>query len=263
MTTVTAVSAPRLLVVQVCDEDGPGRLGGWLSEAGLDLHVVRVDDGEPVPDLDGYGGVLVLGGHQAAYDPPELAPELVPVRDLLRAAVRRQVPTIGVCLGGQLLAQALGGTVRRAVDGPELGGHLVAKKDAAAADPLFATVPFTPDVIQWHYDEIVLLPAGAVLLASSPRYTNQAFRVGACAWGLQFHIETTPDMVRAWAAGDEGKAAEWGLDVDTALERAIAAHNDVAETWTPVARRFAGIVGAFAATGQAPPPATVASPAHW
>lgn len=263
MTTVAPVSQPRLLVVQVCVEDGPGRLGDWLREAGLDLDLVRVDEGEAIPDLDGYGGLLVLGGHQAAYDPPEVSPELVAVRDLLRAAVRRAVPTLAMCLGGQLLAQALGGTVRLAVDGPELGGHLVAKKDVAAADPLFAMVPFTPDVIQWHYDEIALLPAGAVVLASSPRYANQAFRVGACAWGLQFHIETTPDMVTTWAAGDEGRAAEWGLDVDVALAQAIAAHDDVAEAWTPVARRFADIVRAFAATGQAPPPAVVASPAHW
>ncbi|MBA3524511.1 MAG: type 1 glutamine amidotransferase [Geodermatophilaceae bacterium] len=257
------MSAPRLLVVQVCDEDGPGRLGDWLRDAGLELDVVRVDNGEPVPGLDGYDGLLMLGGHQAAYDPPEVSPELVGVRELLRAAVRRQVPTVAVCLGGQLLAQALGGTVRVAVDGPELGAHLVAKKDVAAADPLFSTVPFTPDVIQWHYDEIALLPAGAVLLASSPRYANQAFRVGSCAWGVQFHIETTPEMVAIWAAGDHGRAADWGLDVDVALARAVAVHDDVAEVWTPVAQRFADIVRAFAETGQAPSAAAVPSPAHW
>ncbi|MDQ3456089.1 MAG: type 1 glutamine amidotransferase [Actinomycetota bacterium] len=174
------MDAPRLLVVQLCDDDGPGRAADWLRAAGLELDVRRGDLTDPVPaDLSQHAGLLVLGGHQAAYDPPETSPELPPVTALLRIAVHDRVPALGICLGGQLLARALGGQVRAGVDGPELGGHLVAKKDVAAQDPVFGGVPFTPDVIQWHYDEIAALPVEAVLLASSPLYPYQAFRVGS------------------------------------------------------------------------------------
>lgn len=241
------MDAPRLLVVQLCDDDGPGRAADWLRAAGLELDVRRGDLTGPVPaDLSQHAGLLVLGGHQAAYDPPETSPELPPVTALLRIAVHDRVPALGICLGGQLLARALGGQVRAGVDGPELGGHLVAKKDVAAQDPVFGGVPFTPDVIQWHYDEIAALPVEAVLLASSPLYPYQAFRVGECAWGLQFHIETTPDMVRSWAAKDGGRAAQWGLDVDRALASALGAHDDVEAVWAPAMTRYADVVRRFA-----------------
>lgn len=242
------MDAQPLLVVQLCDDDGPGRVGDWLTAAGCDLDVRRVDRGEPLPaDFGGHSGLLVLGGEQSAYDTSEKSPELGPVLDVLRVAVRDRVPTLGICLGGQLLARALGGVVRKGVDGPELGGHLVAKKDVAAQDPVFSGVPFTPDVVQWHYDEIAELPVAAVLLAGSPLYPYQAFRVGECAWGIQFHIETTPEMVRSWAAGDTGQAAEWGLSVEHALASALAAHDQIAAVWRPAILRFADVVRRSAA----------------
>jgi len=237
------VSDPRALVVQLCDDDGPGRLGDWLRAAGLKLDVVRPDRGAPLPqELIGYDGVVVLGGPQAAYDPPATAPYLNPVMALLRRAVADRVPTLGVCLGGQLLARALGGVVRRGERGPELGAHLVAKRDVAAEDPVFRSVPFTPDVIQWHYDEIAELPQAAVLLASSPAYPNQAFRIGECAWGLQFHIETTPEMVTRWAEQDREQATALGFDVDAVVAGAVAAHDDVEDVWAPAMSRYAGVV---------------------
>lgn len=244
----------RTLVIQLCDDDGPGRLGDWLRAAGLVLEVVRADHGgADAADLSGYDGLVVLGGPQAAYDPPATSPYLQPVLGLLRRAVAEQVPTMAVCLGGQLLAAALGGTVRRGENGPELGAQLVAKRDVAADDPVFRSVPFTPDVIQWHYDEIAELPAGAVLLASSPVYPHQAFRLGECAWGLQFHIETTPEMVELWAAEDRVQATESGVDVDAALAGAIAAHDDVRDAWAPAMTRYAEVVHAAAARRTAAP----------
>lgn len=242
-TSLRAVTASRALVVQLCDDDGPGRLGEWLRAAGLDLDVTRPDLGGELPtDLSGYGGLVVLGGPQAAYDPPATAPYLEPVMALLRRAVAERVPTLGICLGGQLMALALGGVVRRGELGPEIGAHLIAKRDVAAEDPVFRGVPFTPDVIQWHYDEIAELPPSAVLLASSPAYPNQAFRVGDCAWGMQFHIETTPDMVAFWAEQDREQATALGCDVDVALAGALAAHDDVEEAWAPAMARYAGVV---------------------
>jgi GMP synthase (glutamine-hydrolysing) len=153
--------------------------------------------------------------------------------------VRAEVPTLGVCLGAQLLAVATGGRVERGAEGPERGAGLIAKRGATAIDPLFGPMPITPDVIQWHYDVITALPPGAVLLASSPLYENQAFRVGRLAWGVQGHIETTPETVREWAASDPAVA---DFDLTKLLERSDAAHEYVAEVWAPFAARFVDVV---------------------
>jgi GMP synthase-like glutamine amidotransferase len=236
---VASARPARLLVLQLDDSDPPARLADWLTDAGLELDVRALDAGEPVPaDLDGYDGLLVLGGPMGAFD-DETVPYLPGVRTLLRRAVTEQVPTLGVCLGHQLLAGANGGMVRRCADGPEIGAQLIAKRTAAAHDPLFADLPITPDVLQWHYDEVTVLPPGAVQLASSPASEHQAFRLGRVAWGIQFHIETTPDIVRQWAATDPG-LTDW--DLDAVVERAVAVHEDIAEVWPGFAAAFAEIV---------------------
>jgi GMP synthase (glutamine-hydrolysing) len=233
---------PTALVVEPSESCGAGRLGEWLRAAGLLLDT-RSPAAGPLPDPGTYAAVVVMGGPMGAYD-DTAHPWLAGLRDLLRDAVGRQVPTLGVCLGGQLLAGALGGQVRPADEGPEIGPALVAKRDVAAGDQLWRDVPFTPDVLQWHFDAITTLPPGATLLASSIRYENQAFRVGDLAWGTQFHVETTPDTVRAWAASDAARLAEeHGWDVHAALERwdLDAVHADLAEVWRPVAHRFAEV----------------------
>ncbi|WP_375498503.1 type 1 glutamine amidotransferase [uncultured Jatrophihabitans sp.] len=230
------MSAP-VLVVQPSGSDPVGRLGDWLRDAGLSLEVVDAPD---FPDtVEGYAGLVVMGGPMGATDDLDV-PWLPQLRALLRAAVTAEVPVLGVCLGGQLLAAAHGGRVVRDPDGPELGAQLVAKRSAAATDPLFRTLPITPDVIQWHFDTITTLPPGAVQLASSPVCENQAFRLGRVAWGLQFHIETTPEVVRAWADQDAGQLAEY--DLDAVVARAAAVHPDVEEVWRPFAESFADVV---------------------
>ncbi len=96
--------------------------------------------------------------------------------------------------------------------------------------------------MQWHFDEVIDLPVGAVQLASSPVCENQAFRLGRLAWGIQFHIETTPDMVRQWGRSTGDALAALGYDVDAVVDRAIGVHDDLAEVWEPFARRFAAVV---------------------
>ncbi|HEX6245338.1 MAG TPA: type 1 glutamine amidotransferase, partial [Polyangiales bacterium] len=142
-------------------------------------------------------------------------------------------PTLGICLGGQLLAQAMGGRVEPAQAGLEIGARLVGKRDAAGDDVLFGPVPFAPDVVQYHSDEITELPAGAVLMAASPRYPHQAFRIGDAAWGTQFHIETDTAMFAGWAAERED-AQELVAAVDEVQE-------DVEQVWRPFAHRFADV----------------------
>jgi GMP synthase-like glutamine amidotransferase len=237
----------RLLVVVPSDTDPPARLGEWLREAGLELDERHLDAGDPLPaDLEGFDGLLVLGGPQSALDSPETSPELVGVRTVLEQALGADLPTLAICLGAQLLAQVGGGSVRPGIDGPEVGATLVAKRDAADADPVFGPLPLSPDVIQFHHDEISQLPTGATLLASNPFYANQAFRVGRHVYGLQFHIETTPEIVHEWAERDEVGVAASPHDRETICLLSDAAHPDVEEAWRPFAGRFADLVRARA-----------------
>jgi GMP synthase-like glutamine amidotransferase len=196
------------LIVQHVEAEGPGQLVGALADAGVDLDRRRVFAGAPVPaDAAGHDGVVVMGGPMSATSDvgfPTRRAELA----LLGDAVRRGVPVLGVCLGAQLLATAAGGEVRDGDAGPEIGFGRVELLAAATDDPLLAGLGDTMDVLHWH-GETFELPPGAVLLASSTRYTNQAFRLGRRAWGLQFHVEVDLAGVRAFleASGDEVVAA--------------------------------------------------------
>ena len=237
----------RLLVVVVHSTDPPARLGEWLRDAGCELDERHLSSGDALPStLDGFDGLVVLGGPQSALDDEATSPELFGPRELLRQALAADFPTLAICLGAQLLAQVGGGRVREGIEGPEVGALLVAKRDAADADPVFAPLPLTPDVLQFHHDEISELPTGAVLLASSPMYANQAFRVGRHVYGLQFHIETTPERVRQWAADDPVGVAAAPHDLETICLRSDAAHADVQEAWQPFTARFADLVRARA-----------------
>ncbi len=166
------------------------------------------------------------------------------MRALLRdAAARESADASGSAWArAQLLALANGGRVAPNPDGPELGAQLVAKRTTAANDPLFREVPIAPDVIQWHWDAITALPMGAIQLASSPTCEQQAFRLGRLAWGVQFHIETTPQIVEAWARSDAAKLIDY--DLDRIVARAASAHDDIEEVWRPFAENFAEIVRA-------------------
>jgi GMP synthase-like glutamine amidotransferase len=235
MTAPTLEPVTRLLVIQPDVDDPPGPLGDWLIAAGAELDVV-VPPADAVPaDLTGYAGLICLGGGMGANDD---LPWLADIRRLLAAAVAQQLPTLGICLGGQLLAVAAGGSVVVGEEGPEVGPHLVAKRDVAWTDPLFAELPFMPDVLHFHSDMIERLPRNAVLLASATRYPNQAFRVGRCVYGLQFHIETTTELVLAWAR-DSPQEAEFARPGALTTERLDQLHADIQETWRPVAVRFA------------------------
>ena len=205
----------------------------WLADAGAEVEVLRLHAGDPVPaDLTGYDAVISLGGEMGAYD-DDVAPWLPAVKRLLAAAVAQATPTLGICLGSQLLAVATGGTVTRGPDGPEVGAYLTAKRDAAEQDPLFDQLPMTPDVMQYHYDVVSSLPPGAVLLLSSPGYPHQAWRIGPAAWGLQFHIEPSAEDLRGWGRS-EGRepVGRLGPVLDQAQEA-------MGEVWRDFVIRFA------------------------
>jgi GMP synthase (glutamine-hydrolysing) len=233
----------RVLVVQHEDGTDAGRVGQWLGEAGVALDVRRPDRGDRLPgpyDGDGaaYDGLLVLGGAMGPAD-DEACPWLPAVRALLVDAVDAGLPTLGICLGAELLAVACGGSVRRGVAGPELGVLDCEPTAAAADDPLFGALPARARVVQWHWEEIADLPPGAVRLASSAMYENQAFRLGDRAWAVQGHPEVTGEIAAIWARDDSPLLKAAGRDPNELVSEVAAAQAELTEAWRPVAHAFA------------------------
>ncbi|MCB0978371.1 MAG: type 1 glutamine amidotransferase [Acidimicrobiales bacterium] len=202
----------RALVVQHLAPEGPAAIADALSAAGHRVDVVRVDRGDPLPgDLADVSTLVVMGGPMSARSDDDFPTRRDEI-DLLRTALDRQVPVLGVCLGAQLLAVAAGGEVH-AGHGAEIGWARIVSTRDAADDPLFGPLPDEIDVLHWH-GETYDLPSGAVHLARSDAYEQQAFRVGPCAWGLQFHLEVDRGGVETFVAEfpDDAAKAPGGAD---------------------------------------------------
>jgi GMP synthase-like glutamine amidotransferase len=231
----------RVLVVQHEVGTGPGWVGEWLTESGLSLQVSHPYAGDELEPATTYDGVVVLGGAMAPEDDSRCA-WLPAVRALMAEAVESAVPLLGICLGAQLLTLACGGAVRRGHRGPELGVLDLVLHAAAGADPLFAGLASPSPVVQWHWEEIVALPPGATLLASSRTYTNQVFRVGGCAWGVQGHPEVTSQIAADWGREDSPLLIAAGRQPDELVAEVRRNEAVLAETWRPVAEAFAAVV---------------------
>ncbi|MGN6472058.1 MAG: type 1 glutamine amidotransferase [Mycobacteriales bacterium] len=219
------------LVVQHAEVEGVGRFAEWMPAFGLDLRVLHPYAGDALPAAVDAEARVVMGGPMGANDDAQV-PWLAATKALLVDAVERGVPTLGVCLGAQLLAVATGGKVERGAAGPELG-----LGEVACADGDRVLVSGTHPVVQWHYDIVTELPPTATLLASSASYPVQAFRVGEAAWGLQFHIEATPEIVADWARAED-------LGVEELVAPVAAADHAVATVGQRIAKRFVEVVTA-------------------
>jgi len=192
----------RVLVLQHIACEPPGVYEDVLREQGAEIIRVELDEGEPLPDWRGLDAIVAMGGPMSVNDETE-HPWLVAEKRLIREAVGAGTPYWGACLGVQLLASSLGARVHPGPE-PEVGILDVTLTEAALADPVFEGLPAVIATLQWHGDTFEL-PDGATLLAGSPMYPNQAFRVDR-AYGVQFHLEVSSDMAVAW--GDVPAYAE-------------------------------------------------------
>jgi GMP synthase (glutamine-hydrolysing) len=186
----------RALVLQHIACEPPGVFEDVLLERGAAIHRVELDEGEPLPDWREFDLVVAMGGPMSVNDEAE-HPWLVDEKRLIREAVEAGTGFWGACLGVQLLASSLGARVY-AGDLPEVGVLPVTLPEDGRADPVMGALPAELPTLQWHGDTFDL-PDGAVRLAGSPAYPNQAFRYGRAAYGVQFHLEVTAEMAREWA----------------------------------------------------------------
>ena len=229
--------SPRVLVVQHQDDCPPALVGDWLAEAGAELDVRRPYAGDALPtDLTGHDAFVVLGGSMSAGDDDE-HDWLAPTKELVRDAVTRRTPTLGICLGHQLIAVALGGEVSRNPRGQQLGLLSMGWTDDARQDELMGGLVGTRFGIQWNDDIVVRAPHGTVTLALAPEGELQVARFAPTLWGVQLHPEVDEQILRTWAEEDPDRYAERELDDVLAH---IAAHRaELEKGWRPLAQRFA------------------------
>lgn len=192
----------KFLVFQHVATETPGSFREVMAARGAVMHAVELDEGAPIPALEGYDALLVMGGPQDVWEEdkyPWLVAEKAAIRDWV---TRQQKPYLGICLGNQLLGEVLGGTVGL-MHTPEVG----IRRIPVAPDPIFAGIGALCTGFEWHGAEIKILPPGVEQIAHSAHCEVQAIRHGRHAYGLQFHMELMPDSATRWAEMPEYAAA--------------------------------------------------------
>ncbi|TQM97540.1 GMP synthase (glutamine-hydrolysing) [Ornithinimicrobium humiphilum] len=231
-------SRPRVLVVRHEDECPVAGIESWLADVGVGCDVLPAYQGLPVPaELVDHDGLVVLGGHMGADDDAD-NPWLAPTRSLVAASARAGRPVLGVCLGHQLSAVALGGRVTRNPHGGTRALLPFGATDEGLTDALTSALPAGSPVVHWNDDVVVELPPSAVALATAPDGTVQAARFGERAWGVQFHPEVDLAVVRGWADGSHP------VEEQAALGQLEARLSELQQPWAALVRRFGEIVSA-------------------
>jgi GMP synthase-like glutamine amidotransferase len=199
----SSASVKSVAVFRFSDTEGPGHFATFLDAGRIGWRLVTLDEGDAVPaSSEPFAGLAFMGGPMSAND--EL-PWTQPVLALMQDAVARGVPVIGHCLGGQMLARALGGQVKR---NPvkEIGWNPVRIEDTALAREWFGMGPQEWQTFQWHGDTFSIPPGGERILTGM-HCPNQAYVVGGRHLGLQCHVEMTPEMIASWIASGAGEVA--------------------------------------------------------
>lgn len=196
-----------MITLDIIQNDPEVPLGNYalfLEEKGIACRTVRPYAGDVLPGVEEVEGAIVLGGAMGVYDTLKY-PYLDDVKRFLAEVVAAKKPVLGICLGGQLLADVLGAKITCNSPARERGTLPVSLSEKGLSDPLFAGVPRQFISFQWHNDSFAI-PEGADLLASSPVCAGQAFRYGKAAYGTQFHPEVTPQIVTNWSGNTAERA---------------------------------------------------------
>jgi GMP synthase (glutamine-hydrolysing) len=221
------------VVIRHAAEETLGLLAPALELAGRSFAYTDTFAAQTVPqDIGSARGLIVLGGPMGVYE-ADRYPYLADEMRLIAHTVRAERPVLGICLGAQLLAGALGARVYPGSIGPEFGWHDIRRSPLCGDDRLFHDAPATLSVVHWHGDTFDL-PEGARLLWSSEKYPHQAFAAGKGAYGLQFHLELTPGMIADWTSSTPAETlVRGGTDAATLAAETPAR----AATLTPIAGR--------------------------
>jgi GMP synthase (glutamine-hydrolysing) len=227
----------KILVLQHHPAENLGAIADALEDAALAWQYVRVFDGHPIPqDTKGAGGLIVMGGPQTVYQ-PDRYPQVREEMRLIESALKENKPFLGICLGSQLLAAALGATVRRG-ESREIGWYPVRLSDAARDDRLLGGLPPEFVAAHWHSD-VFDLPSGAVALASSEKTPIQAYRYGDKAYGFLFHAEMTFEILEALIGEFDEGLKRVGIDGEAMLSQAQSHLPKLSEIATMIFSRWA------------------------
>ncbi|MFT3862576.1 type 1 glutamine amidotransferase [Micropruina sp.] len=226
--------APLIAIVQHQAECPAAFLADWLDDAGARLVTVRPDLGARLPAVDELQGLVVLGGVMGATD-DELAPWLPQVRELIRCAAAAGLPTLGVCLGHQLAAAALGGQVTRNPHGRQRGLLPIGYRSAADGDPLFGSLGRTVRGVHSNNDVVTRLPGDAVVLADAPGGEVQAARFAPTVWGVQWHPEVDADVFAGWCEIEPAATEQQTRDQ---IAEVASARDELDRSWQPLAECF-------------------------
>jgi GMP synthase-like glutamine amidotransferase len=184
-----------VLIIKHIEVEGPGSIEYCLRQEKISYQILNLKPGIPLPRLDDLTHIVLLGGPMNVYE-EDRYPFLREEDLFIKEAIQRGKSILGICLGAQLIAKALGANVFKAPV-KEIGWYDVSLTRIGSIDPLFSKLPKTFSVFQWHEDTFEI-PHSAILIATSSLIPYQAFRYGDNAYGLQFHLEVTQEMIRQW-----------------------------------------------------------------
>jgi len=191
-----------ILIIKHIDIEGPGLIEYYLNQEKIPYRILNLEANSRLPKIDDLSHVILLGGPMNVYEEDQY-PFLREEDLFIKEAIQRGKVVLGICLGAQLIAKALGAKVFKAPV-KEIGWYDVSLTGIGSIDPIFSKLPDTFSVFQWHEDTFEIPHAGK-LIATSSSVPNQAIRYGENTYGLQFHLEVTEEMIKEWMKTYEGE----------------------------------------------------------